>query len=84
MSRTMGIFHFCNLDVPQQIAANFSERLLTIAANFFGMVDASTTATHILALAHMQTGLTAQTLRIVGRLSMYSNARPDIPRWMLH
>ena len=35
MSRTMGIFHFCNLDVPQQIAANFSERLLTIAANFF-------------------------------------------------
>ena len=69
---------------PATIAINFLKRLLTIAANFFGMVDATIATKHILAFAHVRPSLKAQTLRVAERLFLYSNPKPDIPGWMLH
>ena len=83
MSRAVEIFHF-NIDDPSQIAVNFSERLLTIASNFFGMVGARIAAKHVLAFTHVRPGLTASICRVAGRLSLCSNPRSDIPRLMLH
>jgi len=70
--------------MSRHIAANFLERLLTIAANFFGMVDATIAAIHVMASAYMRPGLTTYILRVATRLFVYSNTRPVTPRWMLH
>jgi len=66
--------------MSRHIAANFSERLLTIAANFFGMVDATIAAIHVIAFAYMRPGLTTYILRVATKLFVYSNTRPVTPR----